>query len=58
MMTMTNAIASSVETRIRDGGCYLEEEFIELIYMNPSIILCLSINIVDSSHSSVCSPLT
>ena len=35
MMSMADPIAIGVETLRIYSGCYLEEEFTELIYMNP-----------------------
>ena len=58
MMSMDDLVAISVETLKIDCGCSLEKEFTELIFMNPSMILYLTINQVDSCHNYVCGPLT
>ena len=58
MMSMVDLIAISVETLRIDSGCSLEKEFTELICMNPSMVLYLTINQVDSCHNCVCGPLT
>ena len=58
MMSMANPIAICVETLRIDSGCSLEKEFIELIRMNPLIVLYLTVNQVDSCHGCVCGPLT
>ena len=34
-MSMTNLVAIDLETLRIDGGCSLDQEFIELIRMNP-----------------------
>ena len=53
-MSMADPIAIGVETLRIDSGCSLEKEFIELICMNPWIVLYLTINQVDSCHGCVC----
>ena len=58
MMSMVNPIAIGVETLKIDNGCSLEKEFTELIRINPSMVLYLTFNQVDSCHGFVCGPLT
>ena len=58
MISMNDHIAIGVETRSIDSGCSLAKEFSELIHMNPSIVLHLTINQVDSCHGFVCGPFT
>ena len=58
MMSMTHPIAIGVETLMIDSGCSLEKEFTELIRMNPSMVLYLTVNQFDSCHGCVCGPLT
>ena len=58
MMSMADPIAIGVETLMIDSGCYLEKEFTELIRMNPSMVLYLTVNHVYSCHGCVCGPLT
>ena len=58
MMSMLDPIAIGVETLRIDNGCLLEKEFIELIRMNPRIVLYPTVNQVDSCHSCVGDPLT
>ena len=58
MMSMDDPIAISVETLRIDSGYSLEKEFTELICMNPLMVLCLTVNQVDSCHGCVCGPLT
>ena len=58
MMSMADPIAIGVETLRIDSGCSLEKEFIELIHMNPLMVLYLTVNQVDSCHGCVCGPLT
>ena len=58
MMSMVDSIAIGVETLRIDNGCSLEKELIELIRMNPLMVLYLTVNQVDSCHSCVCDPLT
>ena len=57
MMSMTDPIAIDVETLMIDSGCSLEKEFTELIRMNPSMVLYLTVNKVDSCHGCVYGPL-
>ena len=58
MMSMTALLAINVETLRIDSGCSLEKEFTKLIYINPSMILCQSVNQVDLYHGCICDPLT
>ena len=58
MMSMTDLIVIGVETLRIDNGCSLEKEFTKLILMNPSMILYLIINQVDSCQACICGPLT
>ena len=58
MMSMVDPIAIGVETLRIDSGCSLEKEFIELICMNPLMVIYLIINQVDSCHGCVHGPLT
>ena len=57
-MSMVAPIVMGVETLRIDNGCYLEKEFTELIYMNISMVLYLTVKHVDSCHDCVCGPLT
>ena len=50
MMSTANPVAINMETLRTDSGCTIEKEFIELIYVNPLILLYLTINKVDSCH--------
>ena len=47
MMSIDDLLAINVETLRIYSGCSLETEFIELIYMNPSMVLYLTVNEVD-----------
>ena len=58
MRSMVDPIATSVVILRMDSECSLEKDFIELIYMNPRIILYLTVNQVDSCHNCVYGPLT
>ena len=58
MMSMGDLVAINVETLMIDRGCSLEKEFIELIRMNPWMILYLISSQVNSCQSCACSPLT
>ena len=58
MMSMTDLVAISVETPMKDSGCSLEKEFTKFIYMNPLIVLYVNLNQVNLCHSCVCGPLT
>ena len=53
MISMVDPIAINVERPIIDIGYNLDKEFIELISMNPSMILNLVINQIDSYHICV-----
>ena len=57
MISMTNHVAIDVETSTIDSGCSLENEFTELIHMNPLMVLCQTVNQVDSCHGFVLGPL-
>ena len=39
MMSMADLVAIGMEALKIDSGCSLEKEFIELIHMNPLIII-------------------
>ena len=43
-MSMVDPIAINLETLMIDNECSLEKEFIELIRMNPLIVLYLTVN--------------
>ena len=58
MMSMADLIAIDVETLRIDSGCSLEKNFTELIRMNPSMVLYLTVNHVDSCQGCICGPLT
>ena len=58
MMSVADPIAISVETLRIDSGCSLEKEFSELICMNPSMVLYLTFNQVNSCHGCIFGPLT
>ena len=58
MMSMIDHVSISVETLKIDSGCYLENEFNELIYIYPCTVLYLTVNQVDSCHGCVSGPLT
>ena len=57
-MSMVDHVAIGVDTPKIDGGCSLDREFIELIHMNPRMVLYQTINHVDSCYGCVCDPLT
>ena len=57
-MSMVDRVTIGVETLRIDNGCSLEKEFTKLIYMNPLMVIYLTINQVDSWHGYVCGPLT
>ena len=48
MMNIDDLMTIIVETPRLDSRYSLEEELIELIYMNPQIILCLIVDWFDS----------
>ena len=58
MMSTADPLAIGVEILRIDSWCSLEKEFIELIRMNPLMVLYLTVNQVDSCHGCVCVPLT
>ena len=58
MISMTDHVAIGLETPRIDSGCSLKEDFIELILMDPSILLSQTINQFDSCHDYVRGPLT
>ena len=53
MRTIDLVIIGVEKLRI-SSGCSLDKEFINLICMNPKIVLYLSVNHADSWHSCVC----
>ena len=55
---MVDPLAISVETPMIDNRCSLEKEFIELICMNPWIVLCQIVNHIDSCQGYVRGHLT
>ena len=57
-MSTVDLVAIDVDALRIDSGCTLEKEFIELIRINPLIVLYLIVNQVDSCHCCVCGPLT
>ena len=57
-MSMVDLVVINVKTRKIDNGRSLDKDFIELIHMNPSLVLYLTINKVDLCHNCVCDPLT
>ena len=57
-MSMSDFVTIGLETPIIDSGCSLEKEFLELIPINPEMILYLTINQVDSYHGCIHGPLT
>ena len=57
-MSMTDPVTISVETPRIDNLCSLEKEFIELICMNPYIILCQIVNHVYSCYGCISGPFT
>ena len=54
MMNVSDFVAIIVETIRIYSECYLDNEIIELIYMNPLMVLYLIVNRVDSCHYRVC----
>ena len=58
LMSMVDLLVIYVETLRMDNRCSLEKELIELICMNPRIVLYLSISQVDSCHGCVHGHLT
>ena len=57
-MSIIDHVVVGVEILRIDSRCSLEKEFTELICMNPSIILYLTVNHVDSCHGCVYNSLT
>ena len=57
MMTMIDTMAIGVETLRIDSECSLEKDFIELIHMNPWMVIIPNVNQVYSCHGGVCGPL-
>ena len=57
-MSMVDRVTIDMETLMIDSECSLKKEFIELIHMNPWMILYLTINHVDSYHSCIWGPST
>ena len=58
MISMVDLIAIDVEILRIDSGWSFEKEFTELIRMNPSMVLYVIANQVDSCHACLCGPLT
>ena len=58
MMSTADLVAIGVEIPRTDSGCSFEKEFIELIHMNPLIVLCQTVNQVYSRHGCIRGPLT
>ena len=58
MINIADLMVIYVETPRIDSGYSLEEKLIELIYMNPQIVLCLIVDWVDSFQTCVNGPLT
>ena len=58
VMSMADLVTINVETPRIESGCYLKKKFIELICMNPSMILSQTVNQVDSCHACIWGPLT
>ena len=54
VVSMADHMTIGVETPRIDSGWSLEKEFINLIHMNPWIVLCQNVNQVDSCHGCVC----
>ena len=55
---MADLVSIGIETPRMDSRCYLGKEFIELIHMNPLMVLCQTVNQVDSCQGCVRGPLT
>ena len=53
MISMTDLMAVGVETLRINIGCSLDKKFIELIHMNPRIVLYLTINLVNLYHNCI-----
>ena len=58
IMNMADREAINVKTPRIDSGCSLEKEFTELICLNPSIVLYITVNQVNLFHHSVHGLLT
>ena len=58
LMSMVDCVAIDVETLRIDSGCFVANEFTKLISINPSMVLCQIINLVDSCHGCIHRPLT
>ena len=58
MMKMIDHFSNYVKIPRIDNRCSLEKGLTKLIHMNPSMVLYLPINHVDSFHGCVCGPLT
>ena len=58
MMSIANHVAIVIETPMINSGWSLEKEFTKLICMNPLMVLCQSVNHVDSCRDYVHGPLT
>ena len=57
LMSMDDLVTISVEDT-KHNGCYLEKESINLIHMNPSMVLYIIVDQVDSFLSDICDLLT
>ena len=53
IMSMANPVVIGVETLRIDSGYSLDKEFTELIIRNTLMILCQTVNQVDSCHDCV-----
>ena len=58
MINMVDLIAIDVETLKIDSGYSLEKKFIELIYIDPLMVLYLTSDQVDSYHGYLYDLLT
>ena len=58
MISMVDHVVINVKTLRIDSGCFLVIEFIELIRMNPWMVLYPIVTQVDSCHVCVHDPLT
>ena len=56
-VNMANHMTINMETPRIDSSFSWKEELIELIYINPSIILYLNVNYLDLCHDRVCGHL-
>lgn len=56
MIRIIDLVIICVETLKRGIECFLKKSFIKLIYMNPYIVLYLTINQVDSCHNYINDP--